>query len=101
MKKLKYISLIVLSLIFSNGHSAGRVLEVGDPFVSQLPSEKTHENIEASYERPALRDAPPGGGPGLGEIIVPIGDVEFGFLVVMGLAYSVFIFVKKNSKKKI
>jgi len=53
------------------------------------------ENIESSFGNPTPR-AKPGDGPGLGEIVVPVGNPVIENLLIMGLLYFGFLSIKKK-----
>ena len=67
---------------------------------TQLPSEKTLNEINQTYQRPELRAKPPGGGPAIGEVITPIGDLDYTDLLIAGFLYAGFLLVKRKAKFK-
>jgi len=96
MKDLKYIILAGLLLLTAGSLLAQQGGDLNELPTNTLPSEKTLSEIE-SYSGIELRDAPPGGGPGLGEVIIPIGDLNYTDLLVVALAYGGFVILRKNN----
>ncbi len=66
-----------------------------------LPSEQTYNQIQEYIDSPGLRARPDGGGPSLGEVIVPLPAVSYENFFFIGFLSIACFKVKKQKKLRL
>lgn len=93
---------VVLVLFFLGIVSSTRLSAQGNELdgMAPLPSEETMREINENYGYPELRAKPPGGGPAIGEVIVPVPDFNYIIFIILAVTSITYKIVKIRRSNK-